>query len=372
MNNDFSGKILYDGSRSAALLKEMRRFIADSCPGRRCPSQWQIAGKYNVSRSTVEKVLKQLASEGLIEIRRGAGAFVAGCRTIQFLMPGEKLLTRQDSDGSTVRERIDGCMQAVSERDLSLELTYISPEDKVYGMDLQRIARMNSSSMVILQDWFFSVFPELAKRPIKAALISSGNISYGYAQYADRWQQLLIDRPGGIHQALKMLHTAGCRRIAIAGHFINYCRALEMKSYQKFVTGHNMPVLALELESRDKSASGNWQKAVNDLYLQSKFDGLLVFCKEYLTARESLHKFFALPESVRIMAWNFYPELAPGIEPVPCFNAPNHQIGYDAVMRLLDDTRSRRKTVYPMEFKNLNQELSNIYDQIQSGKDNNQ
>ncbi|MBR7143613.1 MAG: GntR family transcriptional regulator, partial [Lentisphaeria bacterium] len=73
-------EIRYDGSRSAALLEMLREFVRNSCAGRRCPSHWQLAGKYNVSRSTVEKVYQQLAIEGLVEQRRGSGTFVAGRR----------------------------------------------------------------------------------------------------------------------------------------------------------------------------------------------------------------------------------------------------------------------------------------------------
>ena len=364
MNNILSEKIRYDGSRYADLLTEMRSFVANSCPGRKCPSQWQLAKKYGVSRSTVEKVLRQLAREGLIELKRGAGSFVAGRKTIQFLMPGENILTRLDNNGVTVRQRIDGCMQAARERSLGLELLYLSPNDDIYAMDMKRIASLNSSSMVILQDWFFSVFPELAKRSIRAALLSSGNVGYGYSQYTSNWQKMLIDRPGGIRKALEILYHSGCRRTALVGHYIKYCRALEFKMYQDFVLQHDMPVIAFELDAHYNSQSMQWRQDIARLYSQSKFDSLLLFCNEYTSAQDSLHEYFSLPRSVKIMAWNFYPELAPGIEPVPCFNPPNRQIAYDAVIRLLDDSHSRGKTVYQVDFKNLTEEMQTIYNNL--------
>ncbi|WP_309385857.1 GntR family transcriptional regulator [Cerasicoccus frondis] len=45
--------------------------------GARFPSERELAAEYGVSRATVNKVLSKLVSEGWLEIRRGAGCFVA-------------------------------------------------------------------------------------------------------------------------------------------------------------------------------------------------------------------------------------------------------------------------------------------------------
>ena len=134
--------------------------------------------------------------------------------------------------------------------------------------------------------------------------------------------------------------------------------------YQEFVQQHDMPVIAWELDAHYNSQSMQWRQDIARLYSQSKFDSLLLFCNEYTSAQDSLHEYFSLPRSVKIMAWNFYPELAPGIEPVPCFNPPNRQIAYDAVIRLLDDSHSRGKTVYQVDFKNLTEEMQTIYNNL--------
>jgi len=49
-------------------------------PGERVPSEHEIVAQYGVSRMTANRVLTQLAHEGLVERRRGSGTFVAAPR----------------------------------------------------------------------------------------------------------------------------------------------------------------------------------------------------------------------------------------------------------------------------------------------------
>lgn len=52
-------------------------------PGDALPSERELAQHYGVSRMTVRQALDQLADEGLLERRRGAGTFVAEARKIE-------------------------------------------------------------------------------------------------------------------------------------------------------------------------------------------------------------------------------------------------------------------------------------------------
>lgn len=345
------------GGKTQFLLNKLREFAVGSCPGRQYPSQWSLAHKYGVSRSTVEKVFKILEAEGAAEKKKGAGAFIPGRKKIHFFMPGADILTRMDSNGFTVRERLEGCMKCASERGTGIELMYLSPNDNAMEMDLKSIADLNKSSMIVLQDWFFTAFPQIAEMSLRCALISSGNIRYGSGQHIKQFQQHFIDRPGGIRRAMEILYASGCRKIAMAGHYINYCRGLEYEEYCRFAETHNMDKAVIELDSRPDSYSGVWQQEIAQMYEGTGFDGLLLFCREYFAVRNSIHEYFKISPDVKIMAWNFFQELAPGIEPLPCFNPPNRRIGYEAVSQLMDDCGRCRKTIYQVEFKNLTEEM---------------
>ncbi|MDJ0349502.1 PLP-dependent aminotransferase family protein [Cryobacterium sp. PH29-G1] len=71
MNNDSSFRIV------AAL----RDWIAQAVPGARLPSTRALVAEYAASPVTVQKALRTLTAQGLIETRPGSGAFVRAVRT---------------------------------------------------------------------------------------------------------------------------------------------------------------------------------------------------------------------------------------------------------------------------------------------------
>ena len=44
--------------------------------GSRLPSEYKLAEKFGVGRSTIREAAKSLVSKGILEVRRGAGTFV--------------------------------------------------------------------------------------------------------------------------------------------------------------------------------------------------------------------------------------------------------------------------------------------------------
>ena len=69
----------YDStSRMAAQLRE---WIAAAAPGARLPSTRSLVAEYQASPVTVQKVLRTLSAQGLIESRPGVGTFVRAVRT---------------------------------------------------------------------------------------------------------------------------------------------------------------------------------------------------------------------------------------------------------------------------------------------------
>jgi GntR family phosphonate transport system transcriptional regulator len=62
-----------------AIADTLRDEIASGhyAPGARLPSEAQLARRFGVNRHTLRRAMAQLAEEGLLRTRRGAGAFVA-------------------------------------------------------------------------------------------------------------------------------------------------------------------------------------------------------------------------------------------------------------------------------------------------------
>jgi GntR family transcriptional regulator len=63
----------------------MRELIAASRPGRRLPSERELAARWGVARMTVRHAMDTLVAEGLAERRQGSGTFVAAQPVVRLL-----------------------------------------------------------------------------------------------------------------------------------------------------------------------------------------------------------------------------------------------------------------------------------------------
>jgi len=83
-----------DPSSGIPLYIQLRTILEDEinalAPGERLPSEPEITRRFRVSRATVRQAIADLASEGRIDRRRGAGTFVAHRRTSGWKIQSER------------------------------------------------------------------------------------------------------------------------------------------------------------------------------------------------------------------------------------------------------------------------------------------
>ena len=74
-------------SAPAALYQQVKAYIARQIqsgawqPGDRVPSEQELVNRFSVSRMTVNRALRELQAEGLVERAQGVGTFAAPLRT---------------------------------------------------------------------------------------------------------------------------------------------------------------------------------------------------------------------------------------------------------------------------------------------------
>lgn len=68
---------MYNDSGVSVLTESLRALITQSTPGTRLPSVRSLQEQHRVSPNSVQRVLRDLATEGLVDVRPGAGSFVA-------------------------------------------------------------------------------------------------------------------------------------------------------------------------------------------------------------------------------------------------------------------------------------------------------
>jgi GntR family transcriptional regulator len=64
-------------ARYQEIERWLRRRVRRAAPGDPLPSESELAARYRVSRMTARQAVQNLAAEGLVQRRRGAGTFVA-------------------------------------------------------------------------------------------------------------------------------------------------------------------------------------------------------------------------------------------------------------------------------------------------------
>jgi GntR family transcriptional regulator len=64
-------------ARYQEIERWLRRRVLDATPGDPLPSESELAARFRVSRMTARQAVQNLAAEGLVRRRRGAGTFVA-------------------------------------------------------------------------------------------------------------------------------------------------------------------------------------------------------------------------------------------------------------------------------------------------------
>ncbi|KON88846.1 GntR family transcriptional regulator [Sporosarcina globispora] len=73
-------------------------------PGERLPSERELAGQFNVSRTTIREALRTIEQNGLIEIRQGGGSYV---KVPDFQSRKEEIITAVQAQNPLVYEMLE-------------------------------------------------------------------------------------------------------------------------------------------------------------------------------------------------------------------------------------------------------------------------
>ena len=325
-----------------ALLKDLRTLISESRPGRMLPSEWVLARKYHIARNTVAKTLKILVDEGLIERQVGRGTMVKGKSVITFLLPCPDFLSSSSASACIIRERMQGAMTAARERNLGFEMIAVSHSNDPNQIDYALLGHINAGSMMILDEWFRTIFPLFFARQAQVALIGKGVIPYGYAQYAKTWHRLDVDCEQGVTEALNLLVRQGCRKIVLIGSWIKEVRHPIANAYQKYMNEHGMQAKMFELPEVEDEQPFTLPPAdaIRQIYDVSPFDGVLLGCGYYGT-NGTIQSVLGLPPHVKVCGIDQEFSSQPYLEHFPYFTAPHAAMGYDAVKILADNPGSQ-------------------------------
>ena len=328
------------------LLQILCDYIADSSPGRRLPSENALSNKYKIARMTVRKVLNQLAQEGKIARRQGSGSFVAARPIFTFCLPCEDFFSYNDFSAYMTRLQMKGAIRAAQERNIRFETVAMSRTNNCMDLDYMALSHINRASHLLLSPWFRNLFEMLCERHAKVCLLHTNDIPYGYHQYTRNWLKFELDRNDAVKQIFLKMRAMGCRRIALATHFVlsekNHAYAV---AYQNMIQIFHQEKLIFEVPNGSRLPVD----LLKDFYRKNRFDGL-IFSGFNVHQIGSIQKNLGIPESIPVYGIDCPPELYPLLDRIPYCMPDYEQIGYDAVTMLMDERNSGTSRVYSYKF----------------------
>lgn len=147
---------------TSRIVAELREWIANAPPGERLPSTRSLVSSHGASPVTVQKAMRILAAQGLIESRPGVGTFVRAVRTARPLDYGWQTAALRSPQSRL--PLLSGTMRTAPNDAIALHAGYPDREllpERLVRTALTRAARSDAalsrspvSGMPELQAWF--------------------------------------------------------------------------------------------------------------------------------------------------------------------------------------------------------------------------
>ncbi len=314
--------------------------------GSRLPTELELAGHAKVSRDTIREAMKQLEADALIERIPGKGTFVRTAavpqnNVITFLLPCADIIADRIGYRTSfiTRELLCGAMTEGGKQNLRVETIAVSPSNSNEDIDWRSLSHLNQSSRVIVFTlWYHPIFPFLAERGVKAALITLGEENHcaAYREFTDRWLRLHDDIPAVMRTADHFLREdCACEKTALIA------RSYAESDKGPFDFHASIPDIAPAF-FRSGEDDERYRAALRSIYQRQKFDGLFLQTS-YLHAFDytrSLNENLGLPERVRILTYCETPYSTRTFPRIPALTFDFRKAGALAVKRLAAETRT--------------------------------
>ena len=308
-------------------------------PGERLPSDAELAVRFDASRLTVIRAIRELEIEGLVQRKAGSGTFVRiiAAKTTQVF----GILMPDLGDGEVFEPIAQGIAQAgelLHHRMLWGSAPASGHVKEQYAEELCRYFISRKVSGVFFAPVELTAHQDDINRRIAHDLTAAGIpivlVDRCVCPYPERSRYDLVgidNHRAGFRMTVR-LREAGCRRIAFAfrpGSAPTV--AARMAGYRTALRDGGLPEMQVQVGSEDSDE-------LREFVERERPDG--VVCANDLTAAKLMHKLLKLglriPEDVRMVGINDvkYASFLP--VPLTTLHQPCQQIGSAAMSAMLD------------------------------------
>ena len=358
MENKATVTMKYVHTRANGLYAALHALIAQLRPGTALPSEYALAHKYQVSRRTVHKVLRQLEEDGLVIRRQGVGSFVNGKRTVTVLLPCPDYMTEEyqpRNDGFLLG--FQGAMRAAQELGFSLEALPVSASNNrdfnFSSIDYERLSSIGSDSMIVCSAYFCTLYQLFLSRRARVAVMGAQYEHYGYRELRHDFYSVDADLRGALRMILDYCRVKGRKRIALVK-----CDVAEKKyplndAYSKWCAEHGMPEIFRSFPEEDYQSEVFSRGIISAMHRETGFDALIFQHNGFLNVSGTIQEVLELPSEMPVFGVDFQRAYSPGLAPFPCCMPNAFQLGYEAVRILAEAPRHGATRTFPYLFYDL-------------------
>lgn len=161
--------------------------------GDRLPSESALAERFAVNRHTLRRATAALAEEGLLHVRRGAGAVVTHAATDYPISRRTRFSENLRAAGRTPARRILS-LETMAPSRVEAELLALPPEAQVHVYEGMTLA--DGAPVAYARTAFPGALERLPATLRETGSVTAALAACGVADYTRRWTRLAAVRPG--------------------------------------------------------------------------------------------------------------------------------------------------------------------------------
>ena len=329
-------------------------------PGAKLPSEPDLTRHFKVARWTLREALKKMEEEGYLTRVKALGTYIKEReipleeKVISMLVPFPDFLNQNISDPVFLDyvNSFYGAVRAVSEVGWRIQTIAYSRTNSPNDIDWEALEFLQKDSKVIIfNHWYHKIFDILSKRGVRCGIFLGVDTDIRFPWDDFFGKNIVCYTPYNqvFGDAIRQLYAKGCRKILLAGIYLNDDFNSRSKRYISVMEELNLPAEMFDLGNQPDSPD-MLPRLKRQLHSR-KYDAVLLDAPAVL--RHSIRDYYKeleLAESTRLLLHFDQPLFEFHKPSLSAFRINTGYAGYQLAKKLMNPVWKPEHFYTTMEF----------------------